>query len=185
MKKSNWIALMLCFLLLTGCAKSFDEMTVEERIEAATDLDGIMACVEDLRNSYSTRYTDENAAALFEKVETHLFTEGTFNGTYYYTVQHFPGTVEYNKYGSSDSYRIVVYSVSPDEIYLVPKADAPANIQDIPSMSNASSYRYQTAKNDYPYSRLKQRDPGRDEYYVPFDLQRYQDNNFELRYGFL
>lgn len=37
MKKSNWIALMLCFLLLTGCAagsntasvKSFDEMTAE------------------------------------------------------------------------------------------------------------------------------------------------------------
>lgn len=182
MKKSNWIAMMLCFLLLTGCAakpKSFDEMTVEERIEAATDYNGIRACVDDCARGLS-RYTEENRAALREKVTTYLLTKGTLNGTYYHTVQYSPGTVEYNRYGWSDSYSIVVYCVSADEIYLVPKADAPANIQDIPSMSNASNYRYQAIRSGGSLG-YSSEDDG---YCLRFTLQRYRATNFELEINY-
>lgn len=183
MKKSNWIAMMLCFLLLTGCAakpKSFDEMTAEEQIEAATDYKGIMACVKASKKK-SSNYTAENEDALFEKIKTYLFTEGTLNGTYYYNghvsyATQISGTYLFESHYEPVSYTIVVYCVSPDEIYLVPKEKAPANMQDIPSMSNAASYKYQAARSEWGLGRSNS-----DEEYLNFVLRRYQGNNTELR----
>ncbi len=117
MKKSNWIALMLCFLLLTGCAagsstasvKSFDEMTAEEQIETATDFDGIMACVEASKKR-SSNYTAENEAALFEKIKTYLFSEGTLNGTYYYN-GHVSYATQRGTYSFESHYEPVSYTL--------------------------------------------------------------------------
>lgn len=188
MKKSNWIAMMLCFLLLTGCAagsntttsvKSFAEMTAEEQIETATDYNGIIACVEASKKR-SSNYTAENEDALFEKIKTYLFTEGTLNGTYYYNEEFHGGTFGYDWYGSSVSYTLVVYSVSGDEIYLVPKEEAPANIQDIPSMSNAASYKYQAARSEWGLGYSSKNDG----YCLRFTLQHYRATNIELEISY-
>lgn len=187
MKKSNWIALMLCFLLLTGCAagsstasvKSFDEMTAEEQIETATDLDGVMACVK-ASEKRSSNYTAENEAALFEKIKTYLFTEGTLNGTYHYNEKFHIGTLGCDKYGLSLSYTLVVYCVSGDEIYLVPEEDAPVKVQDIPSMSNAARYRYQAVRPEGSLG-FSSKDDGD---CLFFTLQRHRATNIELEISY-
>lgn len=177
MKKHNLTAMALSLLLLAGCAakpKTFEEMTVAERIEAATDYSGITACFADIGKTAS-QYTEEDRDALFEKAKTFLFTEGNINGTYYYNEQFLPGTIAVQWYGSEVSYTIVLYSVSGDEIYLVPAEDAPEDVQDIPNMSNAAEYRYQAVRDEDWASKVGYYSKEHDEYYFDFDLQRSSD----------
>lgn len=176
MKKRNLMPMALCLLLLAGCAakpKTFEEMTVAERIEAATNFSGIIACLED-RGKYNSNhiytYTDEETDELFEKIKTFLFTEGNITGTYYYNEKYIPGTTLAKAYGTESSYTVVLYSVSGDEIYLMPAEDAPKNVQDIPNMSNAAEYRYQAIRDDY-LGGLDYDGEG----YLSFDLQRISD----------
>lgn len=157
MKKLNLIVVLLCVLLLSGCAKDFEEMTVAERIEAATDLSGITACIEDIKSS---NYTQEEQDALFEKIKAFLFAEGKLNGTYYFNYQATDWTAW--------SYSVVLYSVSGDEIYLMPAEDAPENMEDIPGMGNAEEYRYEAVRfNDAGWY-----DDERSEYCIGFFLRR-------------
>lgn len=178
MKKRNLISMALGLLLLAGCAakpKTFEEMTVAERIETAADYSGIVVCLED-SSKYKSNYTDEENAALFEKIKSFLFTEGNINGTYYYNEQFLPGTIGAKRYGEDISYTIVLYSVSGDEIYLVPAQDAPEDVQDIPNMRNAAQYRYQAIRDE---SHVGLYSKENDEYYLTFDLQRSSDQ-YEL-----
>lgn len=147
-KKIKTLSVVLSFLFLAGCTspKTFDEMTVEERIEAAADYAGISACIKD-SGIYRSNYTDEEKDALFEKIKVFLFTEGNINETYYYNEQFIPGTFGQEQYGSALSYSIVVYGVDGEEIYLVPADVAPTDPQDIPGMTNAEEYKYKAVRD--------------------------------------
>ena len=189
MKKLKFISLILCLALLAGCAstpteKNWEDMTLEECIEAADTFPELTLCRErfwkEYRGSKDTVKKEIVKNSIFEKELSYMFSDGKLNGTYYYNHEFIFGTYDWSKYGSAISYTIVIYVISKDEIYVVPFEEAPVEMQDIPNLPNASEYKYKAVRCRSIDSSIggEGNDP-----YIHTELQRISDGqSFDLSY---
>ena len=92
MEKFKFIPLIFCLALLAGCAstpteKEWEDMTLEEQIEAADTFSELTLCRERFQKEYRGAEDVEKKAienTIFEKQLSYMFSDGKLNGTYYY-----------------------------------------------------------------------------------------------------
>lgn len=150
MKRIKFLPIVFCMAMLVGCTSSPqpEDMTLGERIETAETFSEITDCIGEYNRNKSNYSETENASlnkAIGDAEIAYMFSDGNLNGTYYFSkiVKDRYEEEDFGKEtGDEVSYKIVVYAVSGDEIYIVPAEDAPADMKDIPNLSNVSEYKY-------------------------------------------
>lgn len=98
-------------------------LTLEERIEAASTFEEILACNQEIETD------SEEEKMLFEKAKDYLFSSTILNGTYY-------------KSEIKSESDIAINVLSRDEIYVIPVEDADEFEDSISDLPNADDYKY-------------------------------------------